>query len=462
MNIVSYHKRILSNRINTTLLLTILLALCFRFAMYGIYAHQDHFLGMQLSYASFAHSITENEGYKACLSEDGIRYQENANTLIPLDRMASHLTENCTTPSAYYMPAYSYLVASIWGITGIQDYDIVIFFQIILDGVLGPLLIFLLLRNVGRRKAGLYAAVLYALCYNFARLNAGFLPDGLIPILSLVTIFPIVFYIETKPVLGACLTGLAVAFAALFRAEFNGWLLILVVGLPFLATISLNVKLRMTAVLLVSWALMNIPVSLFYEQIYGQFTFTRPGIGIQVWSVLGDYPDNPWGIMRPEGGNLDQTAATLLEENGLGFGSFEGDRFLLKEALLLIKEKPIDYARIILRHTSDMLFPNGYWMIVILYITAILGFFNFRKRSLFTSLFFLFWASRWLPATFLFSSDRILVPLFIVIIAGTAMVIDDGIDHLRHEIVLKSKQFPPELAPGLDGSSPFEEPNSQV
>ena len=82
---MSIYIRHILNKINIFLLLTILLALCLRFVMFKIYAYEDHFLVLKLSYASFAYSINKGEGYRDCVSKEGYTYQQNAKNLIPFE-----------------------------------------------------------------------------------------------------------------------------------------------------------------------------------------------------------------------------------------------------------------------------------------------------------------------------------------------------------------------------------------
>lgn len=89
----------------------------------------------------------------------------------------------------------------------------VLIVQALLDGVIGPLLLYAMLRG----RPGLIAAALYAVALPIARATAWGLPDALTSVLGLLSIAPFVLLRDWR---GAALSGFMLGLAGWFRGDF--------------------------------------------------------------------------------------------------------------------------------------------------------------------------------------------------------------------------------------------------
>lgn len=179
-------------------------------------------------------------------------------------------------------------------------------------------------------------------------------------------------------------------------------------------------------IFIVAWLIPTLALGLFWKATYGVFSITRPGIGLNLWEGLGEYP-NPWMISTS-----DDAATKLLTANGLIYGSSQGDAFLADEYLRDVRDDPgIVFGQVLQRFRRVVIVEQADWgihqfavevlMVPLLVLLAVLGFYRGR-RCLLVPFVGALWLSRVIPFSIMHEEPRYVLPLLIVYIVGTALL----------------------------------------
>lgn len=297
-------------------------------------------------------------------------------------------------PLPYYTPGYAYL----WAL-GIPS------LAVVLDGILGPVLLYLTVKG----HSGLIAAAFYALAMPIARIVTYQMPDSLTSILSLMAVCPVLIWRR-----GAILSGLMLGIALWFRSDFMALV-------PLLA-LAILIKFGWRNVLLFAagWIGPALALGLFFWSVYGTFSFTRSGIGVNLWEGLGEYA-NPWGIVTD-----DLAAAKLLSTNGLQYGTSAGDVFLQTVYLNDFKQRPtLVIGQIAQRFVHNLTLQGGWYTDNILFIVLVgLSMISFyiNRSSPITWAFGALWLSRMIPFSIMHTEVRYVIPIIPVYIVGLSLL----------------------------------------
>jgi hypothetical protein len=336
-------------------------------------------------------------------------------------------------PNLYFTPpGYPYLLAFIWRITGRHSYGVVMFFQALLDAIVGPLLLYILLRISGFDIAGFIAAALYAISLPLTHNSVMLLPDAFSPIFSLLIIAPLLIYGHyQRPILGAALSGLMLGIAGLFRGEYLLFLIFLTLGILVTKKLQFRIRCRMAMALLLGWLFISAFLTSFYIKTYNRPMITRPALGIGLWEGVKSLPR----------GASDDAAVNLLKRHTLQYGTLEGDNFLLKEAIKEIKERPVYFISLVMRKAGiafaeslylslapffkiladplkpiirSLLFLLRYYLLFILCAVLIIGVRKARPVYLLVMTLYALWSSRMVHVAFTLYQPRFMLPMIIV------------------------------------------------
>lgn len=411
--------------------------------MWSLYAQSKGWEVIVLSYVDLALNVQRGNGYLLSISAEGYRLQESADRLLLVKQTSKFQSEHGVTPIAYYMPGYAYFIASIWTVLGNQDLAVVQITQVLLDGLLGPLLLLATLNACGFGRAGLIAAGLYAIALPIARFTVWPLPDSLTAVLTVCCLAALcIGFVKKRPVLGASVSGAMIGIAGWFRGD-------PVILVPLFALVilvftnsSLATRVKSIAGLVLGWLVFALALTVFLYQVYGTWALTRPGVGLLLWEGIGQQP-NPWKIQEPPGGSLDTAAGNLLSQRGLNYGYWEGDSFLAREFVDHLFEQPKWFAPVLLTRLVRVLrfrSPGTDWgwgsvpflgwrlgphieriVIPLGILLSLVGYYRARHQPILVGACLAVLASRIVPFTFMRDEARFILPILVVYIIGSAL-----------------------------------------
>lgn len=298
-----------------------------------------------LSYTSLALSIKHGDGYFSDVSGELETAASIANEIMPISEYSRFAKGEPTRPTPYLTPGYPYLTAAIWAFTGDESHRSAQYFQAIFNGLVGTLCVFVILNAAGHPVAGLMAALGYAVARPLMVSTTYFLPDAyttsvlLIPAALLAAGFQ-----YRRPLAASIAAGFILGLAVWLRAEAVALMPLFLIALIALSGGAWKLRARCGAAFVAFWLIPLIGMGLFTQNAYGEFHLTRPGAGVRLWEGIGQQP-NPWGIRNPPGQSLDAAAGNLLRANGLDYGTWTGDGFLLRRALDHMTERPEWFVR---------------------------------------------------------------------------------------------------------------------
>jgi hypothetical protein len=397
---------------------------------------QDTFTGsIVFSNADLARNLLHGNGYVHTISDEANTALETRGSkflapAVPLEEWLEVYSPGPPIkPSAYHMPGLPFMAAAVWGLLGQETYTSVQIVHGVLDGIFGPLAVFLLLSAARLRRAGIWGALAYAVQPPVVYLSTRFLPDALSAMIPLLALAVLVVAIQRRQMFWAvAVAGAVLGLAGWTRSDYVSVLLMFIPLIFIAGEQTLARKAAMVAVLLLAWAIPTAGLSAFYTQTYGEFHLTRPGVGIQLWAAIGQQ-DNPWGIEAPPGRNIDAAATTLVLQNGHVPGTWEADAFLFQTALSHMRDRPLWFVKPTVTRffrVTGMHVPIGpLWFRIAIGLAVVplaaIGLKLLCGRSRLIALGVLaVWASRVLPFSFLNDQLRyviVLVPLYSMLIA---------------------------------------------
>lgn len=393
-----------------------------------------------LDYASIAANLRDGDGYYESLPE-GLRGVSQPTYVYSWQEVAALPDGAMERPNAYTLAGYGYFIAGVWTLTG-ASYVSVQAAQAILDAAVGCLGLFALLAVAGRPRAGLIAALGYALAPPLI-IQAGLvLPDALGSAINIGPLACVAFGFKTgRVVAGAVAAGLILGAGSWFRGD--AVLLVPLLPLAVLALSAYPLRLRLSwgGAFLAAWVVPTLALALFYQGVYGEFHPTRPGF-ILLWEGIGQQ-ENPWGIAPVEGANLDAAANRLMRANGFEYGTWQGDAFLRDEALGHMRENPGWFLKPTLQRVlrvmtlqkppeavstlPDAVLKATRFAGPVLPLIALAGVWLLRGSPLVRNLLIAAWLSRVLPFAFLRDELRFEILLVGIYVACLALVADEAL-----------------------------------
>ena len=401
---------------------------------------------MHATHLDLAVNIAAGKGYVTTLtgsaSEQISLKSDQRPTFEQLDRDAT----DPQRPIQYYLPAYAYVIAPLvivaerannsWSLI-----STVRVFNALWDGVLGPVLVYWILAVFVSRRAGIFAAFLYAVHHPLIVMTTWPLPDALIPVITLAAILSLVLAFRySKEFVGVAAAGMFLGVGSYFRGE-----MLAIVPFFALATFfasyrhfNLPQRISLAALVAVAWIVTTVPLAFMYHQSYGDYSWSRPGLGILMWEGIGQH-SNEWGIEAS-----DPAAQALLEEQGLQYGTPQGDRFLLSQSLehyiespgFLLKAAFFGEAQAIIKSSAVLTGPVvnygeigpvlNYGSRFVYLIMAVAGAsIMFRRHRILALILIATWVSIALPFSLLRSNEwRFLLPMVITTLIFAAYFID--------------------------------------
>jgi 4-amino-4-deoxy-L-arabinose transferase-like glycosyltransferase len=437
----------------------VLLAVVLRIG-YAVARDDSQGYGVQVvTNADIAHHLRSGDGYHSAVSPELSRAADIASPPLEWDAVWSYPSGGRDRPSAYYLPGYPYIVAAVWYVTG-ESYIATQVLQAFLDGVIGCIAIFLLLASFCKIRAGVIAALGYALAPPLFIQSVFVLPDSLAAASGLLVLACIaVGFTKQRPVAGAIAAGLAVGLGGWLRGDTLVLAPFVVIALvltglritPGALRSSLKlawrgVGVKASAALIAAAAVPMLLLGVFYLHVYEEFHLTRPGSGILLWEAIGQQ-DNPWGIKAPEGYNLDAAALALVQARGLTYGTWEADAFLRDEALDHMKERPGWFVVPTLKRAWRIAAlqkppeaPSNLPSVVLtltrfvgplLVPLGLLGLYLLKDVPLLRGLLAATWLARLLPFSFLRDELRFEILIVAVYVALLAVVLDVALARLQ-------------------------------
>lgn len=404
------------------------------------YGHRAAYPDIVAHYGSLAASLEAGRGFVTTLTGQGEDLANNSPDLVEWKTLRPFNDGVAARPIPYYVPGYPLAVAAVWTLTGGQSYHRMQLLQILADGVVGSLAVFALLACVGRARAGIWAAALYATSAFVADIATEALPDSLANAMTMMALaFVVVGARLKRPILSAAASGITLGLLSWFRGDAL-LTMIAVAAACWVFSQDTRAKRRRTiGALLAAGAVPLVLLTVFYGATYGDWQFNRPGAGVRLWAGISQQA-NPWGIEAPQhpGANIDEAAGNLDRANGLAYGYWRGDAFLLKDALTHYVQDPGFFvaptvARFIRVATvlGDHPLPwpaNLSWTSVMPLV--LLGSLRLWRYRFVAGLALAIWLSRVVPFSFLYESNRdvaLLIPLYALCLA---VLIDDAIEIL--------------------------------
>jgi hypothetical protein len=277
-----------------------------------------------------------------------------SNKLIDLEDIPPPVSESFK-PLYNDEPGYGILLAAIWKITGSKRFIYVRLLQILID-LLMIVLIARIVEAVANRRAGFFAAGLYALFIPQIELVVRPHRDIWVTFSFIVSVYVFLrFYQDVNQRLGwKKLTGLGVLLG------FVGWMRSTILafagfigGLFFLLQPKGKNILR-AAFLLGIFFLALSPLVIRNYQSFGKPMMTRGAFWHSFWAGIGQVP-NPYGI-------IDNDEAIrrfcLSLDSTVQYDSENYEATLKKEAIVLLKEYPFWYATTIVRRAFVIVMPK--------------------------------------------------------------------------------------------------------
>jgi 4-amino-4-deoxy-L-arabinose transferase-like glycosyltransferase len=258
-------------------------------------------------------------------------------------------------PATIHPPAYSLLLAWLYEI---GNYTSMLWWvlriQTILDA-LTCLLVYVFVRNLFGRDAGLVAAWIYALLPSPILLCQQILPDSLSCFFS-AAILASASSIQSRGLRTALATGLIIGVAGLFRAELLLWSAILVLLLAISPGTVAN-KLRWSAALGFAQIAVLTPWILWTYRVTGHPLLTSSESGASMYESLGEIPYNPWGITLDDGW-VDADA----KARGLSSAwTPEADAYYRKMFLSCIREHPGSFVSLVITQRLPLALAPAYY-----------------------------------------------------------------------------------------------------
>jgi hypothetical protein len=342
------------------------------------------------------------------------------------------------------------LIAGVWYLAG-DSYFTAQAAQAVLDGFIGCVSLFVLFAAFGKIRAGLLAALGYALAPPLVIQSVLVLPDSLAAAAGVLVLACIAVGFSTgRPVVGCAAAGLVLGSSSWLRGD-------ALALLPFLALAitayvwqvrrqvsqaqTLVAQMTPVGALVLAFVAPVILLGLFYNHVYGEFHLSRPGVGILLWEAIGQQ-DNPWGIEAPPGLNLDAAAQELVQARGLAYGTWEADAFLRDEALAHMRVDPAWFVLPTLKRAvriatlqkppeaesnlPGVVLTSTRLAGPLLVPLALLGLYLLRDVPLLRNLLLATLLARILPFMFLRDELRFEILVVAVYVALIAVVVDSG------------------------------------
>lgn len=398
---------------------------------------------IQMTYLDLATNIADGHGYVVTQQSDQfVDPNRPPSAPVRLER-----SEQAVPPVEYYLPGYALLIAPSVRLFG-PSYAAAQVVNAVVDGLLGPLMAFLLLSTFGQRSAGLLAAALYASISPLLWQAGLVLPDAFSPLLSLA---PCVLAARSLRAARPSTWLLGAGFIIGIGVWFRGELVALVPSLMLLTAACLRGRARMLCgLVLAGWLVGALPLAVFWQYEYKYVALSRPGLGVRAWEGLGRLP-NPWGIEE-----RDDALMAFLDANGQQYGTGSGDALALRTALGHISETPGLFAVMSADRFGDVLssgfVTNRPYDLAIadripdalkvaatlaLIVAVPIGLLHtFKVAPALGLLLVGMWAARAIPFTLMHEERRDLVPLIVPYLLCVAVLMQSG---LR---VSRSRCFP--------------------
>ena len=234
----------------------------------------------------------------------------------------------------------------VYGLYCVGNYSGALFltqaFQVLLDSS-ACLLIFVFARNVFGRRAALVAAWIYAVLPSAIIATMPLIPDALAPFFTALVL---ALASSARAGRGWVLipTGLAAGLAAQFRPEF---MLLLVPILVILLIWRPGVRstLAWCVGMFAAYFLVMTPWIVWTYQQTGYVRLAAGSVGGAMYEGLGELPDNPWGVTA----NDEWLARDALAHGFTSALAPDGSEYYLKLWKQAVRERPADYARLVLK-----------------------------------------------------------------------------------------------------------------
>ncbi len=249
-----------------------------------------------------------------------------------------------TQPTAHWSYLYTYFLSFLYFIFN-RNVLAARLFQVILAGILQPLFLYLLAKNVTNQRVALLAAAWIAVYTYIIYYTAALMTESLF-----LTFLIAVFYFASKikkqptPWKNYWLLGLFSAMTVLLRQVF-----LLFLPFLFLWIVWTNGKIyvqRTLFGLLISGGLILsaiLPFTFYNYQRFGQFTLLNTNAGFAFY--LANHPiygTRFEGILSPENGTYQQ----LLPKDIIHQDELSLDKALLKRGLQFVIDDPVRYVRL--------------------------------------------------------------------------------------------------------------------
>lgn len=288
--------------------LLVALAIGVRLVMIGAVNHWLWYGGMSTHFGISAEYLAQGRGYaiSPSLSQRMTADQTRAGRLLDLEEYRTSLPTD-EYPTLERPPAYSWLLATSYRLTGDHRYRYVHLFQVFADSLV-CLLLFRLLTPWSRR-AGYVAAGLYAVWPPVARNAVIVLPESFMPLLVAAIISVSIWAMTRRSLAVAALAGVLTGGAAYFRTEvlLLGFCLLPAFWFAWgsfrLAMVASAVFTAVSLTVLSPWLLRN-------HRLTGEWMLTN-SVGPALWVGGGEY-QNPFGMIPDV-----KTAVAQLEREGI-------------------------------------------------------------------------------------------------------------------------------------------------
>jgi hypothetical protein len=192
----------------------VLLAVVLRLT-YALAKDDSQGYGVQVvANADIAHHLRSGDGYNTAVSDELSRAADVASPPLKWDDVWSYPAGGRDRPSPYYLPGYPYIVAAVWFAVG-ESYTATQALQAVLDGIIGCVSLYVLLASFGKTRAGLLAALGYAVAPPLLIQSVLVLPDSLAAASGLLVLACIaVGFAKQRPIAGGIAAGLSLGLGA--------------------------------------------------------------------------------------------------------------------------------------------------------------------------------------------------------------------------------------------------------
>jgi 4-amino-4-deoxy-L-arabinose transferase-like glycosyltransferase len=307
-----------------------------------------------------ARNLAEGRGY--------VVGQEYAKVMGPLMEKENGLidiqdvpppAEDRFVPFYYLPPGTSALLAGTYLVFGQDRYIYLRYLQAIIDS-LGCVIIFLIGRELFSRRAGLIAALLYAVWLPIAFLAVWPLHDALMPFITLVALYLFILGVRRKSIIFYVLSGLAVGIGCYFQPS--------ILLLPVMFGIGMfvyNFRKREFRNQIADWAKVTVimmavvtlvisPWVVRNHRVTGDWIGMRPGVWSGIWEGFGEFGDNPVGAQLSDSATYELAQREL--DADVEYLSPEYQAFFKGKVLKAIEEHPVWWLGLLARRVPRAIF----------------------------------------------------------------------------------------------------------